>query len=240
MIARDLIQEFLIRIFAILGICQPMRISKERKLIHHPLTRAERIPSVNSQSQCQISSPPRSQGLDQVALAAHRGQSAEVHRSLSPCNARGSWGTSCARHAAAYSVWQARAVDGSYGGDVHASRGGTFLFTVVRVSCWRTGLVGRSLVVGSRRTHARPRGGSHRVAASGEPLLAAAPLAALWPLLAALGARLYFDCWVLGFPFCKSTVMVVPRAGMGQGSPSVRVGRSPSVPSGRHGHGPAC
>ncbi len=37
---------------------------------------------------------------------------------LSPYHASGSWGTCCARHRAAYTVWRARAVDGSYGGDV--------------------------------------------------------------------------------------------------------------------------
>jgi hypothetical protein len=45
-------------------------------------------------------------------------------------------------------------------------------------------------------------------------------------------APLGFDYWVPvpGFPYCGTTVMVVPRAGAGGGSPSVRVGRSPSVP----------
>ena len=69
-----------------------------------------------------------------------------VRRAPSPFKARGSWGTSCARHGAAYTVWRARAVDGSYGGDVHASRGWTSLCTVVRMPCWSPGLAGRSFV----------------------------------------------------------------------------------------------
>jgi hypothetical protein len=83
------------------------------------------------------------QELDQVtvALASHRSRSAGVLRALSPIKARGSSGTSCARHRAAYTVWRARAVDGSYGGDVDASRGRTSPSpcTVSRVPCWSTG-----------------------------------------------------------------------------------------------------
>ena len=96
------------------------------------------------------------QELDQVALASHRRRSADVHRALSPFEARGSWGTSCARHGAAYTVWRARAVDGSYGGDVHASRGRTSLCTVVRVP---QGWARR------RRPSARRAHGDHRLAA---------------------------------------------------------------------------
>ena len=68
---------------------------------------------------------------------------------IAPCRhlqPGGSWGTTCARHGAAYTVWRARAVDGSYGGDVHASRGWTSLCTVVRMPCWSPALAGRSFV----------------------------------------------------------------------------------------------
>jgi hypothetical protein len=39
------------------------------------------------------------------------------------------------------------------------------------------------------------------------------------------------------FPYCGTTVMVVARAGTGQGSPSVLVGRSPSVRTASTGAG---
>ncbi len=81
---------------------------------------------------------------------------------LSPIKARGSWGTSCARHGPAYTVWWARAVDGSYSGDVHASRHGgrISLCTVVRVPGWSTawrGVHRRAHIVGKRRTLSRRR-----------------------------------------------------------------------------------
>jgi hypothetical protein len=51
--------------------------------------------------------------------------------------------------------------------------------------------------------------------------------AALQPPLAAPRPPRGFDYWIPepGFQYCGTTVIVVPRAGMGQGSPSVRVWR---------------
>ena len=57
-------------------------------------------------------------------------------------------GTDC--HGAAYTAWLAITVDGSDGGDIHASHGRTSFVHrchgVVRTSCWSTGLAGRFFV----------------------------------------------------------------------------------------------
>jgi hypothetical protein len=178
------------------------------------------------------------QELDQVALAPHRGRSAVVHHALSPFKARGSWGTTCAWHGAAYTVWRARAADGSYGGDVCASRGRTSLCTVVRVPCWSMGLAGRFIVAPissasgepllgggasalrevrqppARRAAAvigSPRGGGHRLAARRR---SSARRAAVGPCFSS-GPAFPSEA---GFVFCRTTVMVVP------GPPARRAG----------------
>jgi hypothetical protein len=111
--------------------------------------------------------------LIRLLLRSHRVWSLEVRCTLPPYRARGFWGTSCARHGAAFTVWRARAADGSYGGDVRASRGGTSQCTVVRMP-WEAGWWGRACValarraaaaVAARRQSLARRGGSHRLAA---------------------------------------------------------------------------
>ena len=93
----------------------------------------------------QISSPLHISlsGLDQVALdftPLSVGQSRSFLSSRLPVESE-DWGPPIARHGATPSVWRARAADGSYGGEVRASRGASILCTVVLVppERWHTG-----------------------------------------------------------------------------------------------------
>ena len=151
------------------------------------------------------------QELDQVALASHRGRSAER----------------ASRSVAIQSPWLLGHILRTARSSVHSlagKSGGRILWwrrpcvpwldlSVHRraLEAWSPGLAGRSFV-------------AHGSAAA----------AALRPPAAFVGGCHGFDYWVPwpGFPYCGTTVMVVPRAGLT---------RCPSraVPSDRHGHGPA-